>query len=323
MAADDHSTLTGNNLHESKGFAEAGNNALSVKNERGASAWEARNVLPAVLSITSSLAVPPTEVDGDAYIINAAGVSLDVNTIAWQSVNTIRYTFNSAPDLSIYATTDYLIVKSATLSINNGRFVITAIDNTAKWIEITNTNRSSATDNEAANSPATGVVTKSNWDGCGQWEFVRYNLVDNKWYYIVPIEGQQCFIKNLGVIYFFKTSAAGVGLFQEQINEANEISGSENNITATAGGGQTNAYQLTKKINNVTTVATAADSVKMPLALVSRECYIRNSAALSLAVFPSATEAFSQQAAGINLTTNQAVIAICIKAGTWSFVIIT
>lgn len=79
---------------------------------------------------------------------------LDVDTIIWQSGNTIRYTFNGAPDLSEAIVKDTMHVDSATNVSNNGSFIIAAVDNTAKWIEIINTSRTDATDNEASDSPA-------------------------------------------------------------------------------------------------------------------------------------------------------------------------
>lgn len=70
----------------------------------------------------------------------------------------------------------------------------------------------------------------------------------------------------------------------------------QNNLTATgitarAGGGQTSATQLDYGVSNVTVVATAADSVKLPPALPGKWCYIRNSdAADSVTVFGYGTD---------------------------------
>ena len=59
-------------------------------------------------------------------------------------------------------------------------------------------------------------------------------------------------------------------------------------LTALAGGGQTGAPALSgSKMNRVTVVATAADSVKMPLAdTLGRQLIVINSTANSLNVFP-------------------------------------
>jgi len=82
--------------------------------------------------------------------------NLDVDTIVFQSGNTIRYTFNSSPDLSEIVLGRDLTVNSATNASNNGNFVITAVDDTAKHIDVTNPGRSDSTDDEATDSPATG-----------------------------------------------------------------------------------------------------------------------------------------------------------------------
>ena len=60
------------------------------------------------------------------------------------------------------------------------------------------------------------------------------------------------------------------------------------NITAHAGGGQALATQLTTLLNRVTTVATAADSVKLPVAVGGiGGLTVANSTANACAVFPS------------------------------------
>lgn len=57
-------------------------------------------------------------------------------------------------------------------------------------------------------------------------------------------------------------------------------------ITAFAGGGQGSATALTVGYNEVTTVATAGDSVKLPTAAVSSIVIVKNEGAASLDVFP-------------------------------------
>lgn len=57
-------------------------------------------------------------------------------------------------------------------------------------------------------------------------------------------------------------------------------------VTAFAGGGQASATALINQFNNVTVVATDADSVKLPVAFEGRYCIIKNSSSNILAVFP-------------------------------------
>ena len=57
-------------------------------------------------------------------------------------------------------------------------------------------------------------------------------------------------------------------------------------ITAHAGGGQANAFQLDVGTNKITTAATAGDSVKLPIDVVGMFCVIQNLGANSIDVFP-------------------------------------
>lgn len=69
------------------------------------------------------------------------------------------------------------------------------------------------------------------------------------------------------------------------------LGGATDAVTAAAGGGQTNATQLTGVMANVTVVATAADSVKLPLAQAGMVFMLQNSdAADSMQVFGAGTD---------------------------------
>ena len=69
------------------------------------------------------------------------------------------------------------------------------------------------------------------------------------------------------------------------------LGGATDAVTAAAGGGQTNATQLTGVMANVTVVATAADSVKLPLAQAGMGFMLQNSdAADSMQVFGAGTD---------------------------------
>lgn len=302
----EHKNIDEANLHESKGFSVSLNNGSMVRGERGLSVWDQRMILPAALSLVSSMSAPPTENNGDIYIINAVNGNLDVNTILWQSGSTIRYTLNGAHDLSALTIDDYLKVTTAGNSLNNGRFVITNFSDPDNWIEVTNTARTSAAEDEGAGSPAVGQVTKSNWDGCGQGEWVRYNTADAKWYYIEPLVGMLCYIIDSGTWYTFSggtTSSAG----------------SQTGITAFAGGGQGSAYQLTKKKNKVTTVATTGDSVKAPDAFVDNEFMVINAGANDMDLFPKTGQNFWNQAANVAfiVVSGGMVKWYCFTAGEW------
>ena len=72
-------------------------------------------------------------------------------------------------------------------------------------------------------------------------------------------------------------------------------------ITAFATGGQTNATALTGEFNNVTVCATAADSVKLPAAILGQTITVKNSGAASLAVFPATGDAINALAADLSV----------------------
>ncbi len=172
------------NMHTPFGFLGANKGEILWKDETENPIWIKNPVVPAVLDFVSSIAAPPTEVDGDTYLLNAAGAILDVDTILFQSGNTIRYTFNGTPDLSGVAVDDFLTVKLAGKTINNGTFKITTVNDGSDFIEVTNALRSDATDDEASDSPATGEVTDELWDGATPNSWVKFSGATGLWGFI-------------------------------------------------------------------------------------------------------------------------------------------
>jgi len=73
-------------------------------------------------------------------------------------------------------------------------------------------------------------------------------------------------------------------------------------LTALASGGQSGATQLLAGYSNITTVATAGDSVLLPQAEKGRQSIIKNSGAASMAVFPSTSDSIN--ALAVNLSIN-------------------
>lgn len=61
-------------------------------------------------------------------------------------------------------------------------------------------------------------------------------------------------------------------------------------LVAHAGGGQGSATALTARVNDVATVATAADSVGLPAAKSGASVVVHNSAANSMNVFPATSD---------------------------------
>lgn len=93
-------------------------------------------------------------------------------------------------------------------------------------------------------------------------------------------------------------------------------------LTAHAGGTQAAALQLAAVINRVATVATAADSVKLPLAVAGAICIIVNDAANALQAFGAGTDTINDvaTATGIPVAGNSVAIFFCTTsaaAGKW------
>ena len=90
-----------------------------------------------------------------------------------------------------------------------------------------------------------------------------------------------------------------------------ELFSSETGITAFAGGGQASATQLNSAVNVVSVIATNADSVKLPPAVVGREITVVNSdAAQSLQVFGYGTDTINGVATGTGVAQAAGVTAI-------------
>ncbi len=97
-----------------------------------------------------------------------------------------------------------------------------------------------------------------------------------------------------------------------------------NAITARAGGGQSTAVLLTASYNRVTTVATAADSVKLPAAKAGSRVFVFNKAAAnSLNVFPSTGDAINALSANAAyaLAVTKGAEFLCMVDGTWDTIL--
>lgn len=98
-----------------------------------------------------------------------------------------------------------------------------------------------------------------------------------------------------------------------------QIGNAANALTAFAGGGQASATQLAAGINRVTTVATIADSVKLPAATAGAQIVVINAAANSMQVFGAGTDTINgvATATGVAQMGNSLVIYVCAVAGSW------
>lgn len=98
------------------------------------------------------------------------------------------------------------------------------------------------------------------------------------------------------------------------------LSGSDG-ITATAGGGQGAAVQLTSEINRVTVVATAADSVKLMPSVAGMDIYIVNHGANPMQVFAASGSGDTIDdiagTTGVSQMPNSTVLYFCSVPGKW------
>ena len=90
-------------------------------------------------------------------------------------------------------------------------------------------------------------------------------------------------------------------------------------LTAHAGGGKASALQLTSQFNDVTTVATAADSAMLPPSSVGLWCVVRNGAANAMQLFGNGNDTINGVATGtgVSVAGGKTAILFCGTAGAW------
>lgn len=79
-------------------------------------------------------------------------------------------------------------------------------------------------------------------------------------------------------------------------------------LTAHAGGGQTNAVALKSGVNNVTVVASAADSLKLPVCKAGRLVIVLNNGA-------HAAQVFSNEATGVSIDSTAGATGVSVTNG--------
>ena len=201
MSSNRHRNMTGEQLHNPKGFDSASNNTTMVKDGSGSVLWTEQTDLPQALNIVSPQSAPPTENSGDVYLMDTTGTAYDINTITWQSGNTIRIAFNGSPDLSAVAADDYFVTSGNANSSNDGTFQISAVNDGSDYIDIINLNRSDATDDEATDAVGTGYYTLEEWDGVSKNMHVRFD--GTSWISVTPSAGYTCYDITSGNILIY------------------------------------------------------------------------------------------------------------------------
>lgn len=123
-----------------------------------------------------------------------------------------------------------------------------------------------------------------------------------------------------GGLYRCATTGTGATAVFTQSTAKTVVDG----LTALANGGQTGATALTADWNRVTTVASAADSVMLPPAVVGKSVFVANAAATnSMNVFPASGEYINilSQNAALAVAAGKAAEFRCIVTGKWSAIL--
>lgn len=97
------------------------------------------------------------------------------------------------------------------------------------------------------------------------------------------------------------------------------IESAKDSITAFAGGGQTSATLITTQTARVATVATAGDSVKLPVSVAGYELLVINHGANAMQVYGSGTDTIDDvaTATGVSQMAGSLTIYTCATAGAW------
>lgn len=188
------------NMHYPRGYVASSAGEAPETDETENLAWKHKRILDPILSIEDSSIAPPTEVDGDIYILDATPGSIAVDTILFQSGNTIRYNLAGA---TAAAVGDYAIFTLSTTAINDGTFQITAVDGAGLWVEIINAGRANSDDDETPSSPAVMNTSHDEWDGADHHDWVKFNSADDLWYKISPEDGDFVWNKDTSAVWTF------------------------------------------------------------------------------------------------------------------------
>jgi hypothetical protein len=108
----------------------------------------------------------------------------------------------------------------------------------------------------------------------------------------------------------FTKEAVSTGLWKGTANAVMGSSATLSGVTALAGGANSaSTPQLTSVVNVISTCATSADSVRIPVGEAGDEVWIRNAGAAPCAVFPQTGGAFNGGSADAKFTVTNAKVA--------------
>jgi len=105
----------------------------------------------------------------------------------------------------------------------------------------------------------------------------------------------------------------------ENIADDGVLVGGEDDITAYDGGGQANAYQLTKAHNRVSTAAQAHDSIKLPVGVPGMICSVWNDSGYTIDCYPATGGQINEDGANVPVEyiNNQRKFLVCYASNLW------
>lgn len=111
----------------------------------------------------------------------------------------------------------------------------------------------------------------------------------------------------------------GLNVSSNAVISGNLMHAIDAGVTAFAGGGQGSAYQITKDITGVSTVATAGDSVKLPVSMAGTRLQIFNRTANSMDIFPASGEQINMGGANVAyaLAGGNSALCVCLGPADW------
>src|SRR3989304_3198539 len=165
------------NMHYPKLFLSATGNELPVKDFRGQLEWRQATMLPIAKELVSPIAAPPTQVNGDVYLLNSGLSSIAIKDILFQSGNQVKYVVDTGASTAAVTVGSFLRVKSAAFTVNNGTFKVVTV--TATEITVVNPFRQNNLDDETATSPAVATAAHADWDENGEGDWVQYHSLDD------------------------------------------------------------------------------------------------------------------------------------------------
>lgn len=182
---------TANDIYEQELYVDETTKRLYTRVGNTIVSLSSKASFPAAIDFVDGGVTPPTEVDGDVYVLQSPFPKMTVATITWMAgtIDTVRYNITGDTDMLDSASVgDWVNIDSETDPVHNGLFQITAIS-PASWFKVSNPLVTDATHNDGG---ATGIaqITNVNWDGAKINDVVEYQSTSDTWIATTPEEGQ-------------------------------------------------------------------------------------------------------------------------------------